>query len=318
MKKELKRKTDLFLKNRKLLREEVLLESEYNYLFGAMMYTDNDLTINKKTLEKCHKLLKENTSIFSDLRTFSFPIIVKMSLHKNPKKYLEELQNGYRMLTNRTLFGSYYKLLTSMIVCDYEKDVEIDTLSKKEKKIYDMMKKNHPFLTSDEDLAFATLFALSGKDEKALIKEMEENYDVLKDHIKGNNNAQEIAEILVLESGKKEDKLNKVIELYDILKESKKKLSQDISCAILALLATLKEDSREIVKDILEVDNYIGSQKGKGLWALGKQTRLMISMLIVESLYCKSDRKLKGISLMNTIIIEEILTYIICLSILID
>ena len=317
MKRELKRKVDLFLKNRKLIKEEVKLESEYNYIFGAMMYTDEEKTISKKTLEKCYKLLKENTSLFSDFRTFSFPIIVKMSLTKNPKKYLEEMKNSYHLLTKNSIFGSYYKLITSMIVSEYEKDVEIDTLSKREKKIYDMMKKNHPFLTNDEDLAFATLFALSGKDEKNLIKEMEEYYDGLKDYISNKDKAQQVSEILTLLDGKKEDKLEKTIELLTILKENKKKVNQDFSLAVLASLSNLKEDSKTLVEDILAVDQYIGSLKGQGLWTLGKRTRLMISMLIVESLYCKNSRKLKGISLMNTIIIQEVLTLAICMWVLV-
>ena len=145
---------------------------------------------------------------------------------------------------------------------------------------------------------------------------MEDYYEAIKDHIKGKNNAQEIAEILALEYGNKEEKIQKVIELYDLLKASKKKIRKDSSCAILASLAILKEDSKSIVSAILEVDNYIGSQKGKGLWTLGRETRLMISMMIVESLYCQSDRKLKGISLINSIILQEILTYIICMNML--
>ncbi len=318
MKKELQKKTDLFLENRLIMREGAKLESESNYLFGAMLYTDENQVAKKNVLDNSLKIFKENTTLLSDLRFFSFPIIVKMSLHKNPAEYLENLKKNYKVLSKKSIFGSFYRILTSMIVCDYEKNISVDKLSVKEKKIYDMMKKKHPILTGDEDLAFAALFALSGRDEEKIINEMEAYYSVLKDYIKGNNNAQEIAEILTLESGRKEEKLRKAIEIYSLLTNNKKKLNNDFSHALIASLATLKESSTEIVEAILEVDSYIGAQKGKGLWSLGKGTRLMIAMMIVESYYSKNDRKLKGISLMSAVILEEILTFIATIPALVD
>ena len=316
MKKELQKKTDLFLSNRKTLKEVIKLESEKNILYGAMMYTDEGREVNKRKLEKCQELLKEKTSIFSDLRTFSTPIAIKMSLKKNPEEYLDLLQKNYHAMTKKSVFGSYYKFLTSMIVCDYEKNVRLETISNREKRIYDLMKKKHPYLTGDEDLAFATLFALSGRREETLVNELEEYYLMLKDYIKGKNNAQTIAEILVLQSGNKLDKVNKVLEIYNLLKDNKKKINDDFQYSLIASFATLEEDSKTIVDAILEVDSYIGAQKGKGLWTLGKTARLMIAMMIVESVYCKSNRELKGISLINSIIVEEIITFMACISVI--
>ena len=318
MKKELQKKTDLFLENRQIMKEGAKFESESNCLFGAMLYTDENLVAKKKVLDNCLKIFKENTSLLSDLRFFSFPIIVKMALHKNPAEYLDNLKKNYKVLSKKSIFGSFYRILTSMIVCDYEKNISVEKLSAKEKKIYDMMKKNHPFLTGDEDLAFSTLFALSGRKEEKLVAEMEEYYLMLKDYISGKNNAQTIAEILVLENGNKLDKVNKVLEIYSLLKVNKKKINEDFTYALIAFLASLKEDSNTIVNDILEVDSYIGSQKGKGLWSLGKGTRLMIAMMIVDSYYRKNDRQLRGISLMSAIILEEILTFIATIPVLID
>ena len=136
MKKELQKKTDLFLENRRILREAEKLESEKNYLFGAMMFADENKEVNAKNIEKCNKILKENTSFFSDFRTFSFPVIVKMALHKKPEEYLKLLQKNYSVLSKKSVFGSYYKFLTAMIVSDYEKNIRAESLSAREKKIY--------------------------------------------------------------------------------------------------------------------------------------------------------------------------------------
>jgi len=275
---------------------------------------DEKKEIKPEVMKKCSEILKENTSLFSDFRTFSFPIIIQMSLHKNPEEYLKLLQKNYKVLTKKSIFNSYYKLITAMVASDYEKNINAETLSAREKKIYDMMNKKHPFLTGDEDLSFATLFALTGKKEEKLISEMEQYYEVLKDYIDGNNNAQTIAEVLVLESGNKVEKIKKVVEIYTLLKESKKKLFDDFLYVLIASLANLKESSKTIVDAILEVDSYIGSQKGRGLWTLGKTKRLMMAIFIVENYYCKSHSELKNITLMNTIILNEIVLLIICMN----
>ena len=284
MKKELRSKADLFLKNKKIFKNEVKFESESYYLLNSFLYIDANKEVDPNRLRGCNKIFKENTRLLSDLRIMSFLLITKMSLSKDPLKYLNNVKENYELVTNRRMFGSMYKILSALILCD-TKNVDFEKVHEREMNIYNLMKKKHPFLTGEEDLPFAILLALTNKNEKDIIKDMEECYDVLSKKFSYKNEVQTLSQILALYNINSSDKVNRVIEIYDLLIKNKKKINLNFGIPVLGTLLSINKDSKEIVDDIIEVDNYLGSKKGTGLWPYGKSTRLIFAMLIVESTY---------------------------------
>ena len=58
------------------------------------------------------------------------------------------------------------------------------------------MKEKHPWLTSDEDIPFAAMLAVSDLDTDSLISEMEKNYEILKQKFSDKNAVQTLSHVL--------------------------------------------------------------------------------------------------------------------------
>lgn len=316
MKRELKVKTDLFLRNKKAIKDEFKFESEYNYLLSSFLYADVNKELKSEKILESYKILKNNTSFFSDYRLLSLLLSSKMSLQKDPLKYFKDFTINFSKINKSKFYSSLYKMLSSIVLTDLEDEKDIDKIIEREKNIYQLMDKNHPILTGEEDIPFAMLLATSDLDEKDMVDEIEECYRLLNKCFKhSKDEIQSMAQILVLCDKPVEEKVSKVVDIYDLLSKNKKKVNRSFGLVVLATLVFIDKSAKEIVEDILEVDDYLASQKKTGLWPFGKYTRLLFSMLIVESVYGSSEgNKSKHLAIMSTLVTEQILTYVVLVN----
>lgn len=316
MKKELKEASDRFLNNKKFLKNEYKFVSETDYLLGSFLYLDERQDVNIKRLKECNELLKANTKVFSDYRIMDFLLIIKMSLSKDPLKYLLNFKNNYDTITEKKIFASIFRIVSALLVTDAECN-NLDKILKREKKIYNAMKDDHPFLTGKEDLPFSTMLALSNRKDSDITKDMEECYNILADKFRNKNEVQTLAQILSMYDETSKKKASKVIEIYDLLLKHNKKVNQNFGLPILGTLLSLDKTTKEVVDSIIEVDNYLGTKKGNGIWPYGKSTRLIFAMLIVESVYGCKSKSSKGTVLISTLVAEEIITSILIMNLII-
>ncbi len=317
MKKELKSKVDLFLNNKKSVEKVFKYESEYNYLLSSYLYTDVNKEVNVDYLAKIKEEFKERKSSFINYNFLSTLLITKMSLQKQPLEYLEKINNNYKSLKGKRLFNSIYNVISSIIISDLN-NKKIDKIVKKEKKIYELMKKNHPFLTDDEDVPFAMLLAINNKNEKELINDIECSFSELSKYFKLNKNeVYTMAQILSLSDKDTSEKVKKIINICELLKKNKKAISFSFGLPVLATLVFLDKDINVIVEDIVEVDNYLGSKKGTGSWYFGKSTRLLFAMLLVCSTYQSKDSKVNNVAVISSIIADDIISTLMIMNIIV-
>lgn len=318
MKRGLKNKVDLFLQNKKKIKATFKFEDETSCLLDSFLYTDIDKVVDENKLMESYNIIRKRTSLFSDYRFLSLIIAGKMALRKKPEDYFNEVDNTYNKIKRKVSFSSIYSILTSMILCDYTTDNNITKYVNREKKIFDLLNKNHPILTSEDDAPYAMLLALSDKKEEKLVKESEEIYQILTKNIKHSKDAcQAMANILVLYDKSVEEKTNKMIEIYKLLKESKKNIEDKFILTVLSTLIFVDKTPKEIVKDILDVDTYIGTKEGTGLWLYGKLTRLMFSILLVESAYGDPTYvNAKNSVAISSVVAEQVVTLILVTSML--
>jgi hypothetical protein len=180
------------------------------------------------------------------------------------------------------------------------------------------MKKNHPFLTDDEDVPFAMLLAINNKNEKELINDIECSYNDLSKYFKlYKNEVYTMAQILSLSDKDTSEKVKNIIDIYELLKKNKKAVSFSFGLPVLATLVFLDKDIKEIVEDIVEVDNYLGSKKGTGSWYFGKSTRLLFAMLLVCSTYQSKDSKVNNVAVISSIIADDIISTLMIMNIIV-
>ena len=318
MRKELKEKTDLFISNKKTIKKVLRFDNENTYLLGSMLYTIEGKTIDENKIKEASKIFKEKVSLFSDFRFLSGSVIVRMSLEKNPKTYLERLLKIYDKM-NTGMFSSIYKIVAAILMCDNNKDKDIDALIEKYNTIFQDMKEKHPIITTSSDIPFAVLLSLSDRKEKEIIKDVNECYELLTERFSNKNEVQSLSHILALSDVKSKEKVDRVFEIYDLLKENKRKCSNSYNFQFLGILAILGKNVNDIVNDVIEIDNYLGCQKGLGLWPFGKATRLFFSSFIVANVNGNSMNGSKTAILTSTLtnlVVEEILSTILIMNII--
>ena len=318
MKRELKSKVDLFLENKKKMRAGFRFEDEATCLLTSFLYADIDKPIDINKLVDSQNIIRDNTNIFSDYRFISLIVASKMAMHSKPEDYFKKVNNYSKKLKEKRKISSLYSILTSMILSDYNGKINDNKYIEKEKRIFNLMNKKHPILTSEDDIPFTMLLALSDKNEKNIVDESEECYLELKKNIKHSKDAcQAMANILVLSDKEQEDKTKKILEIYSLLKKHRKNIEDKFVLTVLATLIFVDKDSKDIVNDIIEVDNYIGCKKGAGLWPYGKLTRLLFAILLVESTYGNETfGNTKNSIAISAVVAEQVITLILVMSML--
>lgn len=155
----------------------------------------------------------------------------------------------------------------------------------KAKDIYQKMKSEHPFITSGEDCGFAVLFAISDKTSYAVIEEMEKCYELLRSKFFSANAVQSISHALALAEEEAIKKCNKVIEIFDSLKERNCKFGTGVELSILGLLAMTTDNIYQTIIDIVEVNEFLHFSKGFGALGIGKTQRIMYAAILVSQEY---------------------------------
>ena len=208
---ELKEKCDLLVKNRKTITSAFAWDSGLMSLTAATLYTSSGITADSKKLKQCEAIIKSRTSAFSEFRgNVKMPLICKMALSDTPEKYFNNVETVYKLLNKSKWIGNEYKIMAAITICDHADESEYESFVDKTNEIYSRMKQEHKWLTSDEDIPFAAMLAVSGIDVDKLIDEMELNYKILKEKFHDSNAVQSLSHILALDEQPAEVKCAKV------------------------------------------------------------------------------------------------------------
>ncbi len=286
MKEILRTSCEQFISDRDTVKE--LFKWENSYIIPVSAFLLNGKADEEKLLY-CKKLVKKNKSVFSNFRgNVLLPLVTKLAADPSPDEKLEKISRIYDIL-KKYFFGSESLVFTAVILSDMISADEAAEASAKGKQLYKLMAKEHPFLTSSEDNVFAVLLSLSEKSDKALINEMEASYKYLKKEFGSGNSVQTLSHILTLSDGKAEEKSQRVIDIYNALKNAGRKYSKYYELSVLGALAVTEASTDELVSDILDADEFLSEQEGYGFWSIDKKTRLMHAAMIASGVYSSSE-----------------------------
>ena len=265
-------------------------------------------------VKECKKLLKSKAGIFSNFRGSDELLVrCKMALAPDPALYFESVEREYQHI--KTFFSGEQTVLAAMILAEQDGS---GSLAEKTKSIYKEMKEAHPWLTSEDDLPFAALMAVSGRDASAVYAEAEEIYALLKEKLKADKNTmQMLSHILAIRSGRAEEKCEKLCALAAGLKAAGHSLGRGSRLAILGILADSGLPADTLVDRICEADDFLKQHKPfHGLFGVGRECRRMFAVQMVQTSLSEEDSL--GTSAMLTASVELAIITMILMMIIVS
>ena len=290
-----------FVENRDIIKETFFWDSAYLYPVSAAVFVDKRKTADRERLELCRDILKENTGFFSNFRNYiKLPMISMMAVSSDPEGKLKQALTVYEDLKQH-FFSSSYLPLASMTISDFVEPHQYEAVARRTRRIYDLMKQEHPFLTSGEDSVFAALLALSDKSDEQIVQDTEQCYDILKPQFFSGNAVQSLSHVLALCDGSAETKCARAMELFEKVKERGYKYGTGYELATLGVLAMLPADLGTIADDTVQAAEFLSEQKGYGILGMTKRQRLMHAGMIVTSDYMVECTSMQTAAVSSTI-----------------
>lgn len=297
MRDELQKRCQLFIENRDIVKYAFGWESAYIYPLCASLYTIKGIHADAGVMKECRDLLREKTGFLSNFRGISkMATVTMLSLSPNAEYKMNQLLDIYGRL-KEVFWGSEYLTVAASVISDMAEPRQYEQITQRTRMIYNRMKEAHPFLTSGEDSSFAALLALSELDDIYIEQEMERCYSLLKPYFYSGNAVQSLSHILALGEGSPEQKCTKAIELFEYLKSHGHKYGTSYELASLGVLALLDTDVKTLAQDIMEVDDYLHSQKGFGAFGIGARQRLMYAGILTMCDYMPELQPMKTAAL---------------------
>ena len=285
MKAELLTLCETFIANRDIAKETFKWDSYRTYPICANIFLARNAAADAQALLRCRDIIKEQTGIFSNFRGYLRPALASLlAVSENPEEKMARVVENYDIL-RREFFGSEYLALVAFLLAEVANRADVEEKAGRGREIYNRMRKEHPFLTSSEDSVFAVMMAFSAQDNDALIEDMEACYTALRARFFRGNALQAASHVLAMRDGNAQEKADRVIALYDSLRQAGIKYGRDMELATLAALAVMDVDLPTVAEEIGQVDEYLSHQKGYGFFGPGKAVRTMHAAMIVSDLY---------------------------------
>lgn len=284
MRESLRELCELFIDNREIAKKAFSMENSYFYPVCAAIITERRRTADAERLKECRTILKSKTGVFSNFRGAAVTSIITMlALDNDPEGRLDNALAFHKELREH-FYSSEYLPVAAMMLSDTVDPEKYSEVSLRARKIYDLMKSEHPFLTSSEDSVFAVMLALSSLSDDEVIRDTENCYNVLLERFKSRNAVQSLSHVLALYSDSAytaADRCRNTIALYDALREKGIKYGTEYELATLGTLAMLDCSIEETIEDLEAVDAFLSEQKGYGFFGASRKERLMHAAMIV-------------------------------------
>lgn len=270
------------VKNYRILASGNKMELSEMILACAGIFLAAGINPDMDRVQECKKLLKSKAGIFSSFRGSDELLVrCKMALSTDPELYFENMEREYQRI--KTFFSGEQTVLAAMILA--EQGVSDEELAEKTKQIYKDMKQAHPWLTSENDLPFAALMAVSGRDASSVYAEAEEIYALLQKNLHADRDTmQMLSHILAIRNGHADAKCEKLCALANGLKAAGHSLGRGRRLAILGILADSGLPTDALVERICETDDFLKQHKPfRGIFGIGKDCRRMFAVQMVQA-----------------------------------
>ena len=296
MKNNTKQITQDFIENRDTIKKAMKLESSYIYPVAANIFCAAGVKADEDKLRECRKIIKKNAGFASYLKGTVLPTFAaKLCVAADPEAQFEKIMDMYGILKEHFKRSEYLALLATLLA-EKTTPEEAERIAARGRTLYNMMKKEHPLLTSSEDNIMAGFMAFSEKDDQQLIDETEKCYDLLRKKFSDKNAVQTVSHILAMTDRAPEDKVDRLFRMFDMLAAAGHKYSKHYELSTLAAISVIEADEKVLVDNVIDIDDQLSGQKGYGALSLDKKTRLMHAAMLTADLYGDTDNAQAAVS----------------------
>lgn len=285
MKSNLQEKCDLLAANKEVFEKNFKFEGAYINLMCSSIFAAKGKMADADRVKECVEIIKKNTGVLSTFRGYvKMALASMMALEADPEEFLHQVMDIYELLKVNHKFAAEYLVIAAASVCNMHGYDKKETIVAKTEEIYKTMQKNHPFLTSSEDCAYAAMLAATDVDIAQAEEEMERCYKLLAGDFFSQNAVQSLTHILALSEEDSAKKCEKVKAIFNGLKEQKKNFGVGMELSVLGGVALIDESAETLTSLIAETDEMLGAKKGfSGFFGMPKNQRLMCAALLVLS-----------------------------------
>lgn len=290
-------RVDLLINNGEILDEiEGTSERNIDRKYSALNLTLRNEIANIDRIEKAIKLIKENTSAFSEYRRRNLlNLAVNISLEEDMDKALSEIENIYINLKSE-FSQSRYLMLAAEEIFFSRNFINVEEVIMNTKSAYKYMKKNHRFETKREDLCSATMIAMTSENLEETFDEINECYDILTDcGFSKNNDLELLSNMLSIINMPVDIKCAQVRDLATNLKENKVEFKKSY-LPILGIAVFVTDDYNKLSKNVLDVSETLKENEGFRSVTVDEKARNIMALILVVKEYLdnlKDDSKLK-------------------------
>lgn len=285
-----------FIANRDIIKKTFKLESSYIYPVAANIFCAAGIRADENRLRECKSIIKKNAGFASYLKGTILPTFAaKLCVSDDPEAQFEKVMGMYAILKKYFSRSDYLALLSTLLAEKTTAD-KAEHIAARGRALYNMMKKEHPILTSSEDNIMAGFMAFSEKNDQQLIAETEKSFELLRKKFSDKNAVQTVSHILAMTDGDVEYKVCRLFSIFDMLTAAGHKYGKHYELSTLAAISIIEADEKMLVDTVIDIDNRLSVQKGYGALSLDKKTRLMHAAMLTADLYEDTDNTQAAVS----------------------
>lgn len=303
-------RVDLLINNGEILDDiEGTSERNIDRKYSALNLTLRNEIANVDRIEKAIKIIKENTSAFSEYRRRNLlNLAVNISLEEDMDKALSEIENIYINLKSE-FSQSRYLMLAAEEIFFSRNFINVEEVIMNTKTAYKYMKKNHRFETKREDLCSVAMIAMTSENLKETFDEINECYDLLTEcGFSKNNDLELLSNLLSIINMPVDIKCAQVRDLATNLKENKVEFKKS-ALPILGVAAFVTDDYNKLSKNVLDVSETLKENEGFRSVTVDEKARNIMALILVVKEYLDNlndDSKFKIIKKSSDISLEAI------------
>lgn len=285
MRESLKKRADLFVGNTLSFKRGFAWDSYILFPVCASIFTDKDRVVDVDRIKECKKLIDSNTSILSNFRgNLKLPLASVLAVSENPQYTIDQAKIYYEMIREKFMSSPYAALIAGSLgrlttVSDAPEYIA------KGRKIYDGMKKRHPFLTSGQDSVLAVLLAFSNKSEDSILEEMEKLYKGVNDYVSAADTIQSVSHVLTITDDDYRVKLEKFKKIARTFMPEGKNYKLGVEAISFAALSLLPVETADIISDLKEVEAFLKTKRGYGFFGYSRHDRRAHAAMILAAHY---------------------------------
>lgn len=307
-------KTEQFIGNYQILQQEWKKERNAMVAAAAMIFVEQERTADPDRLELCSQIVKKDTGILSVYRGTVRPILLaNMSLSQDPEGYLESVKKLVDSFSEKHIFDNSFAVPAAITLLECISPGYIDVYVRQAKEIFSLLREKYPNLTGKEDLPHSVMLAVADADPNLLLADAGACFEILKG-FSGKDELQALCLTLSLSNMPPQEKCDKVLDIFRILKETGHEYGKSYEITSLGALMVLEKSAEELADRIGHADDLLVKVKGLGSMGLGTAGRRMIaaSLVLETDVKCSvcavSDRAAEVISSVNLSTAEMTMT----------